>query len=490
MYVSDVTNFNVSGAYAGIQLSNQSNGWQYTGSANFNVYIQADNINITGDTKYGIQAEFTSKKNPKPSDLSIDLVSENINIKGGDTALFIKNPISGQSPDKVTATLNATKVTLTGNVTGNGSALTTSNGSVKIAADELTLNGYKSINTEESTGNNIELSSRSDNSTITVNSNGQVFLTDGSTLALNNAEFKSGEDKQFFSAGIVELNNSNVEMNGGAFEAVTLTGTGGSSITLNDANSTVTVTDNQKKDLVIAAGGALNDTFNTPEEATAALKKATTIKNNENAGGSNSFAGQSGALSDAWTADSDGNITSRTTNQSLDAFGNYNAMTLVQWRNEVNHISQRLGDVRDSSTTIGAWARVYGYDSSYDDNVSIDFKANSIQAGGDYRINNTWLVGGAFSYTDGEGKFSNGSADSDGYSLAAYLPGSLTAERTLTLWVVLAVSQRISLPTAMRANLRGPTTTRRSDFLLKWATTGNLTIRSMSNLRPNLLTVS
>ena len=80
LYVSDVTNFNVSGAYAGIQLSNQSNGGQYTGSANFNVYIQADNINITGDTKYGIQAEFTSKKNPKPSDLSIDLVSENINI--------------------------------------------------------------------------------------------------------------------------------------------------------------------------------------------------------------------------------------------------------------------------------------------------------------------------------------------------------------------------------------------------------------------------
>ena len=64
-------------------------------------------------------------------------------------------------------------------------------------------------------------------------------------------EFKSGEDKQF-SRQIVELNNSNVEMNGGAFEAVTLTGTGGSSITLNDANSTVTVTDNQKKDLVIA----------------------------------------------------------------------------------------------------------------------------------------------------------------------------------------------------------------------------------------------
>ena len=132
----------------------------------------------------------------------------------------------------------------------------------------------------------------------------------------------------------------------------------------------------------VTAGSTLNDTFNSVEEAAAALKNVTNITNNNQKGGSYSFAGQSGALSDTWTADNDGNITSRTTNQSLDAFGNYNAMTLVQWRNEVNHISQRLGDVRDSSTTIGAWARVYGYDSSYDDNVSIDFKANSIQAGG------------------------------------------------------------------------------------------------------------
>lgn len=32
-------------------------------------------------------------------------------------------------------------------------------------------------------------------------------------------------------------------------------------------------------------------------------------------------------------------------------------------------------------------------------------------------------MSGAFSYTDGEGTFSNGSSDSDGYSLAAYLSG-------------------------------------------------------------------
>ena len=225
------------------------------------------------------------------------------------------------------------------------------------------------------------------------------------------------------STGTLGLVNQTVDLSEGSrFTAGTLKG-GNSALVLNglvDAN-TVTVTNNLLKDFNVVASSSLNDSFSSAEDAAATLKDAVSITNTEN--GSYSFSGQSGALSDAWTADSDGNITSRTTNQSLDAFGSYNAMTLVQWRNEVNHISQRLGDVRDSSTTIGAWTRVYGYDSSYDDNVSIDFKANSIQAGGDYRINNTWLVGGAFSYTDGEGKFSNGSADSDGYSLAAYLSG-------------------------------------------------------------------
>lgn len=424
--VSNVNNFNVYGAATGMEITNKSSSSSGTwvGSANFKLDINAKNINIEGGERFGVTTYLFDKTGLTPSKLALNLTGDTIKIKSSAdqaAAIYAANTQT-QSSKNVSVSLNARQVVLSASDT-EGSAIRGSNASVKVNADELTLNGYFSIDTRGNKGTEVELGSRTENGAITVNSNGKVSLDQASTLRLTNAEFKSGEDKQFFSAGTVELNNSNVEMNGGAFEAAILTGTGGSSITLNDAKSTVTVKDNQKKDLVIAAGGALNDTFNTPEEATAALKKATTIKNNENAGGSNSFAGQSGALSDAWTADSDGIITSRTTNQSLDAFGNYNAMTLVQWRNEVNHISQRLGDVRDSSTTIGAWARVYGYDSSYDDNVSIDFKANSIQAGGDYRINNTWLVGGAFSYTDGEGKFLNGSADSDGYSLAAYLSG-------------------------------------------------------------------
>lgn len=327
---------------------------------------------------------------------------EEIVINGDSAGIRATNKEGIHSPNNLN--IYAPKI----NVTGASSAavLADSGANIQFAGDE-----------KGTTKTNVTLSGNQD----------AVRTVETSTVGFTNATVDVAKGNinsngKSESNGKLELNNSNVIMHGGNFNANTLTGTGTSSITLNDAKSTVYVSDNQSNNLAVTAGSTLNDTFNSVEEAAAALKSVTNITNNQK-GGSYSFAGQSGALSDTWTADNDGNITSRTTNQSLDAFGNYNAMTLVQWRNEVNHISQRLGDVRDSSTTIGAWARVYGYDSSYDDNVSIDFKANSIQAGGDYRINNTWLVGGAFSYTDGEGKFSNGSADSDGYSLAAYLSG-------------------------------------------------------------------
>lgn len=257
--------------------------------------------------------------------------------------------------------------------------------------------------------------------------NGDVSIKNASTLSLGNGSHVSqtalNGNLTADSGTTIELQNAVIDVAAGkTVNVATLTGSD-AGIVLNQLDEgTLTVSDNKVKGLAVVASASANDLYADASEAAEALSKSIAVTNSS-ASGSYTISGQSGALSDGWTADEKGNITSRTTNQSLDVFGNYNAMTLVQWRNEVNHISQRLGDVRDSSATIGAWARVYGYDSSYDDNVSIDFKANSIQAGGDYRINNTWLVGGAFSYTDGEGKFTNGSADSDGYSLAAYLSG-------------------------------------------------------------------
>lgn len=403
------------------------------------VTINATNVSITSKKGVAVQIydqdQTWNPNDPRPGNAFVELHAEKKLALNGATYGIDQVRNGAESTIGSTSKFSAEEeIVINGDSAGiratNKEGIHSPN-NLNIYAPKINVTGASSAAVLADSGANIQFAGDEKGTTktnVTLSGNQDAVRTvETSTVGFTNATVDVAKGNinsngKSESNGKLELNNSNVIMHGGNFNANTLTGTGTSSITLNDAKSTVYVSDNQSNNLAVTAGSTLNDTFNSVEEAAAALKSVTNITNNQK-GGSYSFAGQSGALSDTWTADNDGNITSRTTNQSLDAFGNYNAMTLVQWRNEVNHISQRLGDVRDSSTTIGAWARVYGYDSSYDDNVSIDFKANSIQAGGDYRINNTWLVGGAFSYTDGEGKFSNGSADSDGYSLAAYLSG-------------------------------------------------------------------
>ena len=417
--VSGVKNFNVHGGANAIALSDVSGG-TYKGYANFTASIKAENIKLTANSGSGLYAYYTQ---PTQGKLSVDLSATNSVEISGANPLAVTNSQEKQSPSNVTVSIDAPTVAISSSTSG-GAAIKNTSSTLSITSDNLILEGTNAVLLNGTNGANVTLGGSSKDSSV-VQANGLITAGVGTSLNFDKTKVQMGDGDNVISQGSVKLSEAVVELNGGRLSVNELNGNNGSivinKLTTQEGYKTVTVTDNKVADLQIAISSNLNDTFISAQDAAKAVSESISIT--DRSGSSHEILGQSGALSDAWTADSDGNITSRTTNQSLDALGNYNAMTLVQWRNEVNHISQRLGDVRDSSTTIGAWARVYGYDSSYDDNVSIDFKANSIQAGGDYRINNTWLVGGAFSYTDGEGKFSNGSADSDGYSLAAYLSG-------------------------------------------------------------------
>lgn len=122
------------------------------------------------------------------------------------------------------------------------------------------------------------------------------------------------------------------------------------------------------------------------------------------------------------TVDEDGTVTGTTTaaNVKLADYSSLNAMSLVQWRNEINHLTKRLGDIRAAEGTIGAWARVYGCESQWGSGNEVEMDHTTIQVGGDYRVNNHWIVGGAFSYTDSDADLAKGAATGDSYSLAAY----------------------------------------------------------------------
>ena len=93
-------------------------------------------------------------------------------------------------------------------------------------------------------------------------------------------------------------------------------------------------------------------------------------------------------------------------------------MSFVQWRNEVNHLTRRMGDLRSSESGVGAWARVHGGESKVKDS-SVEFDTTSVQVGADARVED-WIVGSALSYSDSSIDLANGDGDGESWSLAVY----------------------------------------------------------------------
>ena len=84
------------------------------------------------------------------------------------------------------------------------------------------------------------------------------------------------------------------------------------------------------------------------------------------------------------------------------------------WREDVETLSQRVGEVRMTPELEGMWVRVIGGKNKYD--RSFDYFSNKfygIQLGVDRNIGSDfgWTVGAAFSYIDGDAKLANGGKD-------------------------------------------------------------------------------
>ena len=85
----------------------------------------------------------------------------------------------------------------------------------------------------------------------------------------------------------------------------------------------------------------------------------------------------------------------------------------------MNDVRKRLGDIRTSQGTYGAWVRYDGGELSGHNSFETDF--NTVQVGIDSsEILNSFRIGAAFSYTDGDSDYLRGSADMKAYGLALY----------------------------------------------------------------------
>ena len=95
----------------------------------------------------------------------------------------------------------------------------------------------------------------------------------------------------------------------------------------------------------------------------------------------------------------------RTTNENALAVADTGSILFMQWRAETDDVMQRMGDVRSSGKT-GLWVRHYGgrseFGSSDYDYLALQMGADRLVYDGDVKV----LAGAAFSYTDGDAKYS------------------------------------------------------------------------------------
>lgn len=113
------------------------------------------------------------------------------------------------------------------------------------------------------------------------------------------------------------------------------------------------------------------------------------------------------------------------------------SIATMQWRHEMNDLTKRMGELRDSPAGIGAWARLYGSEQEYG-KKNVTLRSTSVQVGADYQIGE-WTVGGAFSYTNGSVDYVQGSGDADTYGFAAY--GSWFAQNGMFLDLIAKYSR-------------------------------------------------
>ena len=239
------------------------------------------------------------------------------------------------------------------------------------------------------------------------------------SVAANQVTLDGGVINASSASQTVDIENLTITQKGGVFSAPAAEGENGSltSAQLSVENATA----EEGSTMTVKYTGITSDQINAENQDDLDAFVAEGIEVKETA--------QEGDINGAWERETLADGTTSVTqaaNTKLTDFSSVNAMSLVQWRNEINHLTKRLGDIRASEGTIGAWARVYGGESQWGGANEVEMDHTTIQVGGDYRINNHWIAGAAFSYTDSRADLANGDADGDSYSLAVY--GTYTAD--------------------------------------------------------------
>ena len=401
---------NICGTYGGRNDPNK------TASLN----IVTDTLHMKGDVNIGSAGSGSSNFSRNTE----------VNIKANTSAVIDGNiNVVGNQSNK-----NNTNDSSTLNITFNGDSKIT--GDINVAGSETDKTTQDVTVNLGGTGN-----MTASKGVYNVNNNANVNFTGGQWAinAWNTAEGKDAGNAAVKSGASVDVNGASMKVgnletegtlnlkskdgNAANISAKTLKGANGI-VTTDSLENKIQAETSEATGLTVKGNGDIADQIAADASKAKALANVVTSGNDANAkSAASNLEADAGVISGGFRAavNADGDIEKltefvNTSNQAVSSMANLSLMT---WRQENNDMNKRLGEVRASEGNQGVWARMARGQSKYGQQ-GIKNQYNYYQLGYDSKISDDWILGGAFTYTDGDSSYTNGSGTNKHTGFAVY----------------------------------------------------------------------
>ena len=356
--------------------------------------------------------------------------------------------------------LNATEnLTINGGIgvegnTGSGNliSLTSTGGNILVTGDVKAINS-QSKNIEDtfefksSRGGTIEIKGKILNEKDNVataslseeKADTGVFITlDESTLKLH----KDSEIEEISSnKGVIDLTNTTGE------SAIQIASLGGEGTTIQVASSDTaktTIGNNKSKKLSVKATSKMNDEMNNPNALVTSLASLVEV---ESGNQEVKLEAEEGKLAGRFEGVAlNGNVTKLRANQNTvtESVKDVMGLQVLSFRNQINDVQKRMGDLRLDENLKGTWVRTFGGDVKFGD-MGLKNKYNTIQAGADFKKGNAYF-GIMASLTEGESDMDRGTGEDKTYGMGVYA-GYMTDNG----WYVDATAKQMHLQNKFKA---------------------------------------
>ena len=252
------------------------------------------------------------------------------------------------------------------------------------------------------------------------NMTGDSFVND--VNASSDSVIHVGRDVKTANMQNVTLNDATIDLAGDQQRVnVTKKLTGNGTIATNSLDNKLKAADAADADITVKGTGDIADQI--AGDSQVAQKLADVAANQDGRSIAKSVKTDAGVIAGEYSAqvDENGKVVNevRSQNQTNLSISKLGALSLMTWRQENNDMNKRLGEIRDSQGEQGIWARMSRGEAKYGAQ-GVKNQYNYYQLGYDHKIADDWILGGAFTYTDGENNLVGGSGTNKNTGFAVY----------------------------------------------------------------------